>query len=388
MLVQFLTIALFHALPAWSLIHWLPVPAGPWLWAVIAFFSTQVFLLIFGRDVAFLKEGTAARSVYRLSMLSFVLILNLFLASAVHLLIRGIIGIAAWKIAGTETLVPVFSLALLFVSGGLLNARKLTVRRVSIDVSAFPESWKNRRIVFFSDTHYGTLNGPGMAETLVKKIESLNPDIIICGGDLFDGPKGRYGTTLAILARLQAPLGILAVLGNHDYFYLSRPGSSRELLQRQRSREEMPMGGETRLGAVKKALPWHFLENESVEIDKVIFAGLRPFSIGDEKRAQRFLSELDAEKPTILINHKPQQVEEAADAGVNLQLSGHTHGGPVFPANIVMRMLLKGRHFGTTHHGEMILDTSSGSGISLWYPRTAGRHEVVVVEMTSGDNRI
>ena len=385
MFAQFLSITLFHALPAWSLIRWLPVPAGPWLWTVIAFFLLQVFLLIFGRDVAFLKEGMAARSTYRLSMLSFVLILNLFLVSIIHLLIRGIITIGGWRITGAATLVPVFSVALLIVLGGLLNARKLAVRHVPINAASFPSSWQGRRIVFFSDTHYGTLNGPGMAEILVNKIEFLNPDLIICGGDLFDGPKGKFGATLAILARLQAPLGVLAVLGNHDYFYLSRPGSSKELLQRQRNREEMPMGEETRLSAVKKALPWCFLENESVEIDDIIFAGLRPFSIGDEKRALEFLSGLDADKPTILINHKPQQIEEAANAGVRLQLSGHTHGGPVFPMNIAMRILLKGRHFGTTHHGKMILDTSSGSGISLWYPRTAGRHEVVVVEMTNRD---
>ena len=382
MLLQIPVVALFYALPAWSLIHWLPIESGFWLRGVIVFFSIQGVMLIFGRDAAFLKEGKAARTVYRLSMLSFVLILNLFMASVIHLLIRGIIALGSWNVAGSVTLVPVFSAALLIVAAGILNARNLRVRRIVFDTSVFPETWRNRRIVFFSDTHYGTLNGPGMAEILVRKIESLNPDLIICGGDLFDGPKGMFDATLDILTRLQAPLGVLAVLGNHDYYYLSRPGSSRNLLKRQRNREEMPMGEETCLATVKRALPWRFLENESITIDNVIFAGLRPFSIKDEKMAVKFLSGLDTEKPTILINHKPQQIEEAAKAGIRLQLSGHTHGGPVFPMNIIMKRMLKGRHFGTSQQDGMILDTSSGSGISLWYPRTAGRHEVVVVEMS------
>lgn len=382
MLLQIAAVSIFHALPAWSIIRWLPVPPGPWQWAIAVLFAIQTALLIFGRDVAFLKEGNAARAVYRLSMLSFVLILNLFMASVLHILIRGVIALGHWDLSGTVTLGIVFISALIFVAGGLNNARKLALRRIQVSIPELPESWRGRRIVFFSDTHYGTLNGPGMAEKLVRKIESLKPDMIICGGDLFDGPRGKFGTTLAILARMQAPLGVLAVLGNHDYFYLSRPGSSRELLRMQRNREIMPAGDDTRLAAVKKALPWTFLENESLVVDGMTIVGLRPFSVSDEKAALEHLANLAPQKPMILINHKPEQLEEAERAGVNLQLSGHTHGGHVFPVNIVMRNLLKGRHFGSTRYGNMMLDTSSGSGISLWYPRTAGRHELVIVELS------
>ncbi|MDT8299519.1 MAG: hypothetical protein RQ801_14530, partial [Spirochaetaceae bacterium] len=107
----------------------------------------------------------------------------------------------------------------------------------------------------------------------------------------------------------------------------------------------------------------------------------------DEAAALELLSGLDGSEPTVLINHKPNHVEEAAAAGVKLQLSGHTHGGPVFPVNIIMRHLLKGRHHGTSKVGGMVLDVSSGSGISLWYPRTAGRHELVVVEFSAADSR-
>jgi predicted MPP superfamily phosphohydrolase len=187
------------------------------------------------------------------------------------------------------------------------------------------------------------------------------------------------GTTLAILTRLEAPLGVLAVLGNHDYYYLTRPGSSRDLLNRQRRREEMPLDEKSRLAAVKAALPWRFLENQAVMVEGVLFAGLRPFSTEDEAKALAFLRGIDPSVPSVLINHKPAQTKEAAAAGIRLQLSGHTHGGPVFPVNLVMRKVFRGRHFGTSHLGGMVLDTSSGSGISRWYPRTAGRHEVVVI---------
>ncbi len=375
---------LFCSFPAWTLIHWIPVPKGPWLWAVIALFSIQIALVVFGRDAAFLKEGKFPRIIYRFSMLSFVLNINLFMASFLHALIRMIITIFGWNVSAAVTLLPLFSAALIVVAAGMVNALKLHIRRVSFDISTLPVSWQGRRIVFFSDTHYGTLNGPGMAERLVDEIQALNPDLIICGGDLFDGPRGEYSATLEVLARLNAPLGILAVLGNHDYYYLSHPGSSRELMKKQRNHDEMPMGEEMALATVKKALSWKFLENESIEIDGVIFAGLRPFSLTDEKQALIFLSGMTADKPTILINHKPRQVEAAARAGFVLQLSGHTHGGPVFPVNILMKRLMKGRHFGTSIHGDMILETSSGSGISLWFPRTAGHHELVVIEFISG----
>jgi predicted MPP superfamily phosphohydrolase len=149
----------------------------------------------------------------------------------------------------------------------------------------------------------------------------------------------------------------------------------------------MQLGPGTRWASVRSALPWRYLENESIEIDGVVFAGLRPFSVPDEAAALKFLSGLEKSKPTVLINHKPRLVEEAAAAGVNLQLSGHTHGGPVFPVNIIMRHILKGRHHGTSTVDGMVLDVSSGSGISLWYPRTAGRHELVVVEFSGADSR-
>lgn len=387
MLMQILTLILIHALPAFTIIHGLSLPVGPMFYAVIAAFAVQIPLLVFGRDVAFMKDGTGARLVYRLSMLSFVLILDLFLASLVHLLVRGVLTVAGWEVSGSLTVYPIFGAAILHVLWGMVNARRLAVRKVVFDPEGFPASWKSRKLLFFSDTHYGTLNGPGMAENLVRDIGKLKPDMIICGGDLFDGPRGEYDSTLTALSRLNAPLGVMAVLGNHDYYYLSKPGSSKDLLRRQRNREVMELGPGTRWASVRSALTWRYLENESVEVDGVVFAGLRPFSRPDEAAALEFLSDLDGSKPTVLINHKPRQVEEAAAAGVNLQLSGHTHGGPVFPVNIIMRHILKGRHYGTSKVDGMVLDVSSGSGISLWYPRTAGRHELVVVEFSSADSR-
>ena len=381
MILQILAVVAFHALPALTLVQGLPVPPGPGSALVIILFALPIPLLIFGRDIAFLRDGAGYRAIYRISMISFVLVLDLFLASLLHLLIRLVVRIGGWGVPARTTVLVVFALAALHVLWGLVNARRLRVRTLHFPAEGFPERWTGRRILFFSDTHYGTLNGPGMAERLVRTVESLKPDLIICGGDLFDGPRGRYGSTLAVLARLQAPLGILAVLGNHDYFYLTRPGSSRDLLRRQRNRETMPLDGGGRLASVKKALPWRFLENESAAIDGVTFVGLRPFSRPDEAAARRVLDELEPTEPTILINHKPELYREAAAAGVDLQLSGHTHGGPVFPVNIVMRILLDGRHWGTSHIDGMVMDTSSGSGISLWYPRTAGRHEVVLVEL-------
>jgi len=284
MISQVIAVLIFHALPAWSLIRWLQLPGNFWNPLISALFLLKAVLLIFGRDVAFLSDRQSSRNVYRLSMFSFVLTLNLFLASLFHLLIRGIILIGGWEIPGRITLVPTFSAAVALVLLGLVNARRLRVRNVVFNAPEFPELWQNRRILFFSDTHYGPLNGPGMAEILVTRIESLKPDLIICGGDLFDGPGGKVGTTLAILARLEAPLGVLAVLGNHDYYYLTRPGSSRDLLKRQRRREEMPLNEKNRLTAVRNALPWRFLENQSVMID-----GGRPASPG-RFRCRRILA--------------------------------------------------------------------------------------------------
>ncbi len=386
MIPQFIAVFLLHALPTWTIIRFAPLPPGDWIPAVIGTAAFQSLLLVFGRDIAFKKDTQAARMIYRISMISFVLTLDLFMASLAYLAIR-VISLPVLHFLGFS--VPtsawgfklIYTLALIHVVWGLINARRLTIRRVPFIAAGFPDSWNGRRILFFSDTHYGSLNGPNMAERLVKITEKEAPDLIICGGDLFDGPGGDVEAILKTLSRIKAPIGVLAVLGNHDYYYLSIPGSSRQLLNNQRHRKEMPFIETSQLARVMNILPWRFLENESIIMDGVVFVGLRPYSLADEKAARKTLAGLDTEQPTILINHKPILAEEAAAAGVRLQLSGHTHGGPVFPMNVMLRHILKGRHFGTSRIGSLVLDVSSGSGISLWYPRTAGRHEVVIVEM-------
>lgn len=365
--------------PLISLVLYLPVPPGVGRIVLIAVAGVLTPMMIFGRDAAFLNDAGIARIFYRMGLVTVVLFLNLFMASVVHFLLRGALALADVNIPGRITFLPIAAAALAHVGWGLVNARSLARRRIVVDGSAYPASWAGRRIVFFSDNHYGTLNGPRLARRLVETVMQEKPDLILCGGDLFDGPGGEVAETVQELRKLHAPLGVYAVLGNHDYFYLTIPGSSRELLGRQRRRESMPLEG-SRLRDIQSRLNWRFLENEAVTIDGLVLAGLLPFSREDEERARRFLGELETNKPTILLNHKPEMVDEAQTAGVNLQLSGHYHGGPVFPVNIIMKWILRGRHHRTTCHEGLTLDTSSGSGLSFWYPRTSGRHELVIVE--------
>ncbi len=240
---------------------------------------------------------------------------------------------------------------------GVLNARIIRVRRVHIRLPRLPDSWRSRRALLISDVHLGNINTVRFACRLTEMSARLKPDILFIAGDLFDGSKADPERLAGPLLRLAPPLGTYFVLGNHEEF-----------------------GGEAHYVAALAKAGIHVLNNERVIVDGLQIIGV-PFGHSTYPiRLRNFLESLHlGEGPaSILLNHVPHRLPIAEQAGVSLQLSGHTHGGQVFPFSWITRRAFGRYTYGLQQFGQMRVYTSSGAG--TWGPpMRVGTHPEIVL---------
>ncbi len=251
---------------------------------------------------------------------------------------------------------------------GTIQARSPRITQYTITLSKPIGSPNPLRVVFVSDIHLGTLIGKTRLEELVQQIESLKPDLVLLGGDVLDEDLGPFveQNMTETLAKLRPPLGVYAIPGNHEYI-------GRHLKE---FSEYLQTAGV------------HSLIDEKVQIG----AGFT--LIGrDDRAAERFdghkrksLSELmeglDQSKPIILLDHQPFGLEEAEQAQVDLQLSGHTHRGQLWPNQFITGKVYE-LDYGYKKKGNTHVIVSSGYG--TWGPplRIGSPPEIVVVEIHS-----
>jgi predicted MPP superfamily phosphohydrolase len=244
------------------------------------------------------------------------------------------------------------------LSGGLaavaLRAARgpIAVKRVEVTLARLPLAHSGLRIVQVTDLHVGSTIGAAFVEEVVRRTNALAPDLVAVTGDLVDGSVADLAEAVAPLAQLRARHGVYFVTGNHEYFSGAEPWLAE-------------LG---RLGI-------RVLRNERVAIGD----GDETFDLAgvDDRSAERFggppaaeamaraLGGRDPARELVLLAHQPRSFVEAARYGVGLQLSGHTHGGQVWPFGAVVRLtqpFLAGLH----RSGDSQIYVSRGTG--YWGP--------------------
>ncbi|MGI5246262.1 metallophosphoesterase [Dactylosporangium sp. CA-139066] len=215
----------------------------------------------------------------------------------------------------------------LAVTAGVLSASAVGIgayqalgapelKRVPIRLGKLPASMDGFRIAVVSDIHLGPLLGRAHTERIVRMINGVDADLVAVVGDLVDGSVAELGAAAEPLQDLRAKHGSFFVTGNHEYF-----SGWREWVDEVNS-----------LGV-------RVLRNERVEILGLDLAGVNDAtgaSAGDGPDYGKALDGRDAGRPVVLLAHQPVQAREAAKHGVDLQLSGHTHGGQMVPFNLLV----------------------------------------------------
>ena len=242
---------------------------------------------------------------------------------------------------------------------GLINARKIRERHIGIELPGLPESWSGRRAVLVSDLHLGNINKAGFCRKLVAMAARHEPDVVFIPGDLYDGSTAKLDWLIAPLKELNPQFGVFFSTGNHEEFH--DPGDY--------------------LAAIRKA-GIRVLANERVTIDGLHVLGINYHEATFPLRARATLEKLSpgAGQPSILLNHTPVRLPLVEEAGIALQLSGHTHGGQLFPYTWLTERVFGPFTHGLHKFGRLQVYTSTGAG--TWGPpmRVGTEPEIVVME--------
>ncbi|GAB4340506.1 MAG: metallophosphoesterase [Calditrichia bacterium] len=255
-------------------------------------------------------------------------------------------------------------LAVILTVVGHINALHPVVRQLKVHIPKKNEARRHLRIVMASDIHLGTIIRNSRLEEIVDLINAQKPDLILFPGDLVDEDvapvaEQKMGQTFQ---KLQAPLGIYAVTGNHEYF----------------------SGVKAAVSYMKEA-GVRVLQDQWVEIDSgLVLVGRKDRTAErmgtGRKSLEEVLEGVNPQKTIILMDHQPFHLEEAEQNGVDLQLSGHTHHGQLFPFNWITNRVYE-KSWGYHRRGTTQYYVSCGVG--TWGPpvRLGNRPEIVVLEL-------
>ena len=269
---------------------------------------------------------------------------------------------------GTKVIAFIATLAVFFTTMviGHRNVRyprvmyqKYTVKRL-VPEGARPE--KRMRLVFFSDLHIGEAMTPDYIARAVKLIQDQQPDLILCGGDFIDH-RAVYAydpRVMASLRSLHAPLGVYYVLGNHEY------------------RDDLEAN-----------IRWVSEVGGTLLRDSIAFPGDGPLTLigrddhvnGNRKPFEVIANEADPLRgPVVLMEHTPASIDSIGDSPVDLILCGHTHGGQIWPGQLMVWWRY-GMVSGTRPVGEREVCISSGVGSAGATYRVGTRSEIRVYDL-------
>jgi hypothetical protein len=237
--------------------------------------------------------------------------------------------------------------------------------RVEVAVPQLSAEADGLTIAHLSDVHLGTILGPHFLERVIDLTEGLGPDVVAITGDLVDGDAGVVEEMVPQMRTLAAPRGVFAVLGNHEYY-----------AGRDRSRRLFENAGYT------------VLDNSAVEVAPGVYVAGVPDARGSaqtgaaEADLETAIAGIGPDRVVVLLQHSPEDEQRAAAAGVDLMLNGHTHGGQIWPFNLLVRKAYP--HIaGIYRVGDMTQIVSRGTG--QWGPpmRLFAPSEIYLITLRS-----
>ncbi|MFI6848188.1 metallophosphoesterase [Kitasatospora sp. NPDC050467] len=243
---------------------------------------------------------------------------------------------------------------------GVLRGPRL--KQVTVPLAKLPARAHGYRIAVVSDIHLGPILGRGHTQRIVDTINGAQPDLIAIVGDLVDGTVPELGRAAEPLAQLRARDGAYFVTGNHEYFSGAAPWVD-----------------------FVRELGVHPLQNARVELPGFDLAGVNDLagrSEGDGPDFARALGDRDRFRTSVLLSHQPVTIHDAVRHGVDLQLSGHTHGGQLWPGNHLAE-LANPTVAGLERYGDTQLYVTRGAG--AWGPpvRVGAPSDITIVTLAS-----
>jgi len=347
--------------------------------AVYAFFALS-FVFAF-----LLPAGRARRALmlvgnYWLGVLLY-LLLAVALADALRLLLAHGLKLHSLRSARMHRVAGCLCAAvILAVSvGGAVNARIVRVTPYEITINKAAGELESLKVVLLADLHLGYNIGLAQMERMTALVNEQDADVIVLAGDIFDNEweAVEQPEKLAeVLRRMRAKYGVYAVYGNHDVEEPILAGFTFQSEDKKQSSPEMD--------AFLEAANIRLLRDEAVLLGGGVWLYGRPDAqrpgrgVETRKTPAELTEGLDKSKPILVLDHQPRELEELAAAGVDVDLSGHTHDGQLFPGNLAVRLAWKNA-CGYLRVGNMHSIVTSGVGLFGPNMRVATRAEICPV---------
>ncbi|MGZ4899205.1 MAG: metallophosphoesterase [Candidatus Angelobacter sp.] len=246
---------------------------------------------------------------------------------------------------------------------GVLNAAWPRVVRITVALPNLAPQWRGRTAALVSDLHLGHVRNGRFVRRVVNSLLALQTDIVFVAGDLYDGVAGDFEKLARPWSELvaspqAAALGVYYIAGNHEEFY--------------RNAEYLPPLLRTGI---------QVLNNEKVEVDGLQLVGVhyRDAVNPDQYRSILRSMKLDRGRASVLLLHAPVRLPISEEEGISLQLSGHTHGGQIFPWTLIAKRVWNKFNHGLQRIGNLQVFTTYGTG--TWGPplRLGTRPEIVLI---------
>ncbi len=271
---------------------------------------------------------------------------------------------AGWRRIYLGGVLPVV-LSLMVCIYGIFNAKNIVV--TTYDVSVQKPLAAPARIAFISDMHIGTAIQKEDLDGIAKKIMALSPDMIVLGGDIYEERTTEEERLASYHAfeKLHAPLGVYYVPGNHEYD--AQAIHNMDLVSMFKSLEAAGI------------MP---LKDEALTIGGMYLVGRDDPDSNTRAPLSLLLEEADEKQPIVVLDHEPLRLSEAEKAGVDLQLSGHTHAGQLFPGGLLTELFgIFEYSYGYHRRDAYQIIVSSGAGAWGFPMRVGSPAEIVLVTL-------
>jgi predicted MPP superfamily phosphohydrolase len=259
----------------------------------------------------------------------------------------------------TSSFLSILFLSFSVLIGGIINFNTIRTSAYHIEIPKKSSAIKHLKIAFAADFHLQERTGIHFVERFAEKIREIEPDLLIFGGDIVEGDSndGNIQEYESILRGIRTRCGVYAVLGNHEYY-----------------------AGQDKGNFFDKAGMKVLCDTVVLVDSSFILAGRYDSHFSGRKTIYDLLNSAKDSLPLILVDHRPTEINQVSSTRADIQLSGHTHNGQLFPINLITRDVyeLSWGHMkkGNTHFFVT-------SGIRLWGPpvRTTGKSEIMVIDI-------
>jgi len=329
----------------------------PYLQIAIAFILLMAIILsIIAPLLIYWKDNIFSRSLYLVIGLWVGLLANSILLAIVYYLFIIIFPSLELNFYLRSLYITILPILLLIPEAW--SARVWKIKRIKVAIKDLPDYWVDKKIIHLSDIHLGPIWRQSFFDKLLKRLDELKPEAIFITGDLFDGMEANF--TWFSQRKINTPSGVYYSFGNHDVQL-----------------------GKNRVKLLLKNSGIRVLDDELHEEKGVQIIGLSFYTEKCNNLSEKIRREVkySPSKPSILLYHEPKDVKIIMETGIDLQLSGHTHAGQIWPFNLLIKLLYRGFVHGIYRNKDYTLSVSAGTG--TWGPplRLGSRSEIIVLQL-------